>query len=114
MISKEFSVAIMVSDAKKSASWYEEKLGFETSTEEGHWVTAGPKGADWKLHLCEGDLEPGNTGMCLYAADLKKTVADLKKKGAKFAMDYTKSKWGESAQVEDPDGNLIWMSQGSP
>ncbi len=114
MLSKEASMAIMVSDAKKSAAWYKDKLGFETSTDEGHWVTAWPKGANWRLHLCEGDLEPGNTGVSLYTGDIKKVVADLKKKGVKFARDYTKTKWGENAMVEDPDGNVIWINAGEP
>ncbi len=114
MISKEFSIAVVVSDAKKSAAWYREKLGFETSTDEGHWVTTWANGANWKIHLCEGTLEPGNTGIALYSDDVKKTVGDLKKKGVKFAMDYTKTQWGESAQVEDPDGNIIWISAGGP
>jgi len=113
MFSKEFSVAVMVSDAKKSAAWYKEKLGFETSVE-SHWVTAWQKGANWKLHLCEGDLEPGNTGIAIYTDDVKATVADLKKKGAKLGMDYTKTQWGEMAQVKDPDGNLIWIQAGGP
>lgn len=111
MLSREFTVAVMVSDAKKSAAWYAEKLGFETSVE-GHWVTAWPKGANCKLHLCEGQTEPGNTGIGLYSADLKREVEDLKKKGVKFAMDYTKTEWGEMAQLEDPDGNVIWISAG--
>ncbi|MDG7006452.1 MAG: hypothetical protein JRM86_05905, partial [Nitrososphaerota archaeon] len=68
MLSKEFTVAVMVSDAKKSASWYADKLGFETSVE-GHWVTAAPKGANCRLHLCEGKLEPGNTGIGFYSPD---------------------------------------------
>lgn len=114
MISTELSVAVMVSDAKKSAKWYHEKLGFDTSTEDDHWVTAWPKGAGWKLHLCEGKLEPGNTGIGLYSNDVKETVAELKKKGVKFARDYTKTEWGEIAQFEDPDGNVIWVSKGSP
>jgi len=113
VISKEFGVAIMVSDGKKAAKWYGDKLGFETAVE-GHWVAAWPKGAKWKLHLCEGELEPGNTGIGFYSDDLKKTVADLKKKGVKFAKDYTKTKWGEIAMLEDPDGNVIWISAGSP
>ena len=113
MLSKEFSIAVMVSDAKKSAAWYKEKLGFETSVEE-HWVTTWPKGATWKFHLCEGDLEPGNTGIALYSDDVKSTVADMKKKGVKFAMDYTKTPWGANAQLKDPDGNVIWISQGEP
>jgi predicted enzyme related to lactoylglutathione lyase len=113
MLSKEFSVAIMVSDAKKAKDWYGEKLGFQTSTED-HWVTAWPKGAKWKLHLCEGELEPGNTGIGFYSDDLKGTVADLKKKGVKFAMDYTKTEWGEMAQLKDPDGNVISILPGGP
>jgi predicted enzyme related to lactoylglutathione lyase len=114
MISKFFSVAVVVSDAKKSAKWYKEKLGFETSTADDHWVTAWPKGADWKLHLCEDKLESGNTGIGFYSDDVEKTVADLKKKGVKFAQDYTKTEWGEMAQLEDPDGNIIWIMKGSP
>jgi catechol 2,3-dioxygenase-like lactoylglutathione lyase family enzyme len=113
MISKEFTVAVMVADAKKSAKWYGEKLGFQTSVED-HWVTAWPKGANWKLHLCEGEPEPGNTGIGLYSDDLKATVADLKKKGVNFEMDYTKTEWGEMSQLKDPDGNIIWISAGSP
>lgn len=66
MLSKTFSVAVMVSSAKKSARWYKSKLGFNVSTEMEHWVTAWPKGATWKLHLCEGKLEPGNTNRPLF------------------------------------------------
>ena len=113
MVSKEFTVAVMVSDAKKSAKWYRETLGFETS-DEGHWVTAWAADANWKLHLCEGKLEPGNTGIALYSEDLKGEVARLKTRGAKFAQDYKKTQWGESAAIKDPDGNEIWVFQGSP
>ncbi len=45
---------------------------------------------------------------------MKGAVADLKKKGAKFGMDYTKTEWGEMAQVKDPDGNLLWIQAGGP
>ena len=114
MLSKSFSVAVMVSDGKKSAKWYKEKLGLEVSTEMEHWVTAWQKGASWKLHLCEGDLEPGNTGVSFYSDDVKKTVSDLKKKGVKFSQDYTKSEWGENAMFDDPDGNSFWISAGEP
>jgi predicted enzyme related to lactoylglutathione lyase len=113
MISKGFSIAVVVSDGKKAAKWYGEKLGFETSVED-HWVTAWPKGAGWKLHLCEGELEPGNTGIAFYSDDVKKTAAELKKKGVKFASEYTKTEWGENAQIEDPDGNLLWIFADGP
>jgi predicted enzyme related to lactoylglutathione lyase len=113
MLSKSFSVAVMVSDPKKSAKWYKEKLGFETSTEDEHWVTAWPKGASWKLHLCEGKLEPGNTGIGFYTDDVQKLASNLKKKGVKFSRDYTKTEGGEIAMFDDPDGNIFWISKGT-
>jgi predicted enzyme related to lactoylglutathione lyase len=113
VLSKDISIAVMVSDAKRSAEWYAEKLGFESSVDD-HWVTACPKGARWKLHLCEGDLEPGNTGIALYTDDLKATLDELKKKGVKLSMPYTRKPWGEMGQVEDPDGNQIWIFPGEP
>ncbi len=115
MLSNDFSVAVMVSDGKKAAAWYKEKLGFDVSTEDDHWVTASNKGASWKLHLCEGDLEPGNTGIGFYTNDVQGTVSELKKKGVKFSKDYTKTDWGgEIAMFDDPDGNVFWISKGSP
>jgi len=114
MLSKGMDVAVMVSDAKKSANWYKDKLGFAVSTEDEHWVTAWPKGATWKLHLCKGKLEPGNTGIGLFAEDLEKTAAELKKKGVKFSKPVTKTEWGVFAVIEDPDGNELQLLQGSP
>lgn len=113
MFSKGMDVAVMVSDAKKSAKWYKQKLGFNVSVE-GHWVTAWPKGVTWKLHLCEGKLERGNTGIGLYTEDVEKAAAELKKKGVKFSRPVTKADWGTSAMIEDPDGNELWLLQGSP
>ena len=113
MFSKSFSAAVVVSDAKKSAKWYKGKLGFNASVEE-HWVTVWPKGSTWKIHLCEGKLEPGNTGISFYAEDVEKTVSALKKKGVNFSKDYTKAEWGEFAMFDDPDGNVFWIHKGSP
>lgn len=93
MFDKPFSVAVMVTDAAKAAKWFEEKLGFETSVK-GHWVTAWPKGSQWKLHLCQGKPEPGNTGIGFYSQDVEKTVAEMKKGGVKFTRDVTKGGGG--------------------
>jgi len=113
MISRSFSVAVMVKDADKSTDWYKEKLGFQVASEE-HWVTAWPRGASWRIHLCQGDLEPGNTGIALYCTDLEGTANLLKKRGVKFHKDVTKAAWGNYAQIEDPDGNIIWLIEGRP
>ena len=111
MISKNFTTAIVVSDGKKAAKWYKDKLGFQVELE-GHWVTAWPKGSACKFHLCEGELEPGNTGIGFYSDDIKKDIAALKKKGVKFSKDYTKTEWGEFAMFDDPDGNTFWINAG--
>jgi predicted enzyme related to lactoylglutathione lyase len=116
MVGSKMSVAVMVADASRSAKWYREKLGFAGESED-HWVTVWPKGATWKLHLCEEDasqMEPGNTGIALYAKDLKAEVARLKRKGVRFSMPITTRPWGTFAQVEDPDGNQIWLYPGAP
>ena len=106
-------MAVTVSDAKKAMKWYKETLGMEVS-EEDHWVTAWVKGAEWKLHLCETDLEPGNTGICFYSDDVKGVAESLKKKGVKFSKKYEKTQWGESAMFDDPDGNVFWISNDGP
>src|SRR5437870_10082647 len=104
VFNRNFSVAVVVSNGKRSARWYSEKLGFESSVQ-GHWVTVWPKGAAWKIHLCQqpkGKLEPGNTGISFYAKDVEGTVKELKKRGVKFEMDLTKSEWGSLAMLKDP------------
>jgi len=113
MIGKAFSVAVMVADANKSAKWFEEKLGFETSVK-GHWVTAWPKDSQWKLHLCQGKPEPGNTGIAFFSQDVEKTAAEMKKRGVKFSMDVTKRGPSTMAMFEDLDGNIFWLRQGEP
>lgn len=113
MVSKNVSAAVMASDAKRSAKWFKEKLGFVISTE-GHWVTVWPKGSTAKVHLCEGEVEPGNTGIAFYCADPKKEAAQLKKKGVEFAKDVTVESWGTYALIKDPDGNEFWLLKGSP
>lgn len=114
MFSKGMDVAVMVSDAKKSAKWYKEKLDFNVSDEDEHWVTAWPKGATWKLHLCKGKLEKGNTGIGLFMPDVEKVAAELKKRGVKFSQPVTKNPWGVTAMIEDLDGNGLWLMQGGP
>jgi predicted enzyme related to lactoylglutathione lyase len=113
MITNKFSVAVMVSDERVAANWYKQKLGFDVSVSEG-WTTAWPKGASSKLHLCKGELEPGNTGIGLFCDDIKKTAEELKKKGVKFTQEVKKEEWGTTAMIADPDGNELWLLEGSP
>lgn len=106
------SVAVVVSDGKKSARWFKEKLGFEVRDEMDHWITVAPKGSELVIHLCEGDeLEPGNTGFGFYTKDVAKDEAVLRKKGVKFTKPTKKESWGTYAVFADPDGNEFWLLQ---
>ena len=108
------SMAVLVTDAKKSASWYAEKLGFESNIQ-GHWVTVRPKGSHFAIHLCErcqeweGDKPGGNTGIGFYTLDKKKTYEELKAKGVRFKKDLTTEWFGAYGIFMDPGGNEFWM-----
>jgi predicted enzyme related to lactoylglutathione lyase len=110
MIKSIMDVAVVVSNAGKSAEWYKEKLGLEIRENEGHWVTLGPKGSTVVLHLCETKpLEKGNTGIAFYVDDLDKTYEELSSNGVEFTTKPKKTEWGSYAMFNDPDGNEFWL-----
>lgn len=105
------TIALVVSDAKKSAKWYTEKLGFEIRDHQGHWITVAPKKENIAFHLCEGlhPLEPGNSGISFVAKDVKKEEQALRKSGVEFTTPTTTEDWGTYAMFKDPDGNEFWL-----
>lgn len=107
------SIAVVVSDAKKSAKWYKEKLSLQIRDQEGHWITVSPKDSDVVFHLCEGfyPLEPGNSGISFVSKDVAKDQKALEGKGVKFTTPTTKEDWGTYAMFADPDGNEFWLVQ---
>src|SRR6266545_3664177 len=107
------TIALVVSDAKKSAKWYTEKLGFEIREHQGHWITVAPKKENFAFHLCEGfyPLEPGNTGISFTTKDAKKEEESLRKLGVQFTTPTTKEDWGTYAMLKDPDGNEFYISE---
>lgn len=112
MIKSIASVAVVVSNSKKSKQWYEKMLGFEVRDEEGHWITVAPKKSKQVLHLCQSKtLEPGNTGILFLADDIEAQYKEMKKKGVKFTEKLTKSDWGSSAMFADPDGNVFSLME---
>jgi predicted enzyme related to lactoylglutathione lyase len=112
MISKKFSVAVLVTDAKKSAKWFEQKVGFGSSVDD-HWVLVWPKGSTTKIHLCEGKPDPGNTGIAFYVKGAEKLAEKMKRKGVKFTREMKKASWGTHGMFADPDGNEYWLIEGS-
>ncbi len=110
MIKSIMDMAVVVSNAKKSAEWYKEKLGLEVRDTEGHWITVAPKGSNVVLHLCETkSLEQGNTGIAFSVDDLDKTYNELTAKGVEFTTKPKKTEWGSHAMFKDLDGNEFWL-----
>ncbi len=137
MITGVGSVAILVHDAKKSAEWYRNKLGFEIVGFEGHTVFVKPKGSQVPLlHLCgpcdawEKDQPGGRTGIWLQCGEIRirkdertghvlpasnpenveKTYFQLKKDGVEFSEELTTTDWGKYAILRDPDANEFEIS----
>ena len=131
------SVAVLVRNARESAAWYHEKLGFESVGDEGHMVFVRPRGSHaTPVHLCErcgawGDDRPGGrtgiwlqcgdvtirrdekTGLVLPASrpsDVGRTYLELKEKGVEFSEALTTTDWGTYAILRDPDGNEFEIS----
>jgi len=108
-------VAVVVSNAKASAKWWEENLGFSTYTvgNSGHAMLVAPPGERFVLHLCEGfaPLEPGNTGIAFLTDDMEATVARMVKGEVQFPEPPKKAAWGVWAKFSDPDGNIFWLME---
>jgi len=103
-------VAVVVSDAKKSAEWYKDKLGLELRDNMDHWITVAPKGSEVVLHLCESDSpEKGNTGIAFRVDDLDKSYKEMTGKGVEFTVKPKKEEWGYYGIFKDPDGNEFWL-----
>ena len=113
MIRKISSMAVVVKDEKKAKEWYHDKLGFEVRSESDHWVTVAPKGTRViVLHLCKTrPLEKGNTGILFTVDNLKRTSAELAKKGVKFTVKPRDDGWGAYAMMKDLDGNVFWLME---
>lgn len=106
-------VAVVVSDSKASAKWWEKNLGFSTYTigGTGHATLVAPPGDRFILHLCEGfaPQEPGDTGIAFVTDEMDALVARMTKGAVKFPEPPKKEKWGSMAKFADPDGNVFWL-----
>jgi catechol 2,3-dioxygenase-like lactoylglutathione lyase family enzyme len=106
-------VAVVVSNAKKSAAWWKKNLGFASFTVggTGHATLVAPPGERFILHLCEGfaPLEPGDTGIAFVTDEIDKLVARMTEGAVPFPEPLRKEKWGRFAKFADPDGNVFWL-----
>ena len=113
------SVAVAVTDRKKSARWYRSTLGWKVFDDDPeHWTTVGAADGKFRIHLCEvagpGKKPPrsevGNTGILLLTDEpFAKVCARLKKRRVRFSMPPKELPWGWLAKFLDPDGNEFWL-----
>ncbi len=105
--------AVAVSDAKASARWWQEKLGFAVHVVGGgdHAVMVAPPGDRFILHLCEGfeSVQPGNSGIAFVTDDIDGLVRRMRSAGVPFPEPLKKESWGGMAKFADPDGNVYWL-----
>jgi catechol 2,3-dioxygenase-like lactoylglutathione lyase family enzyme len=104
-------IAVVVKDAKASATWWQEKCGFELRDNMGHWITVAPPGSNGVvLHLCQnGTHEDGNTGIGFYVDDVAAVEKEWIAKGVKFSKPRTQGEASVQAKFLDPDGNEYWL-----
>ncbi len=106
-------VAVVVSDAKRSAQWWQEKLGFGTYTMggTGHAVLVAPPGERLVLHLCEGfaPIEPGDTGIAFVTDQIEQDCRRMQAMGVEFPEPLRQESWGSMAKFADPDRNVFWL-----
>ncbi len=105
--------AVAVTDAKASARWWTEKVGFAVHTVGNgpHAVVVAPPGDRFVIHLCEGfeKPEPGNTGIAFVSDDLEPRVRRMEAAGVVFAEPMSVGPGGARAKFADPDGNIFWL-----
>jgi hypothetical protein len=108
-------VPVVVSNAKASAKWWKDKLGFSSYTVggSGHAILVAPPGDRFVLHLCEGfaPLEPGDTGIAFVTDELRVLATRMKRAGVKFPEPPGGDNRGRMAKFADPDGNVFWIIQ---
>jgi catechol 2,3-dioxygenase-like lactoylglutathione lyase family enzyme len=106
-------VAVVVTNAKESAEWWERNLGFSKYTVGGggHATLVAPPGDRFVLHLCEGfaPLEPGDSGIAFVTDEMDPLIARMTAGGVRFPQPLKSEDGGRMAKFSDPDGNVFWL-----
>src|SRR6266480_2160766 len=118
-------VEIFVKDLKATRAFYTRKIGLKVRSAMPKWgylalgATKGGEDAaltpwqpvpEWGQEMYESRLKMigGVTGIGFITNDLKRTIADLKKKGVKTAVDGESETFG---RFTDPAGNVLFLAQ---
>jgi catechol 2,3-dioxygenase-like lactoylglutathione lyase family enzyme len=126
------TVAVVVSNRRKTLKWFAEVLGLpiayigpvESSSDPnvhgsvenpGHWIELGPRRPMTRIHLCELEnhrVESGPTGITFLTDNILAEYETLKTRGVCFMNPPKQMEWGEwLCQFADPDGNEFDLKQ---
>ncbi|MEW9031345.1 MAG: VOC family protein [Planifilum fimeticola] len=128
--------SVLVDDQEKALRFYTEVLGFvkkrDVPAGGARWLTVvSPEGPEDVELLLEPNSNPlvqinGQPAAAAYqkalyeakipytmffVEDMNKECERLKKRGATFVMEPTKTEWGYQAMIDDTCGNLIMIAQ---
>jgi len=112
---KEANVTIMVTDMKKSISFYVDVLGLELKANYGdQYAQVASPGVMIGLHpITKDDSHPaasGNISVGFGVESLTTAIADLKSKGVTFSR-TVEDRPTKLAFFTDPDGNPLYLSE---
>lgn len=111
LIGKLNSIVLAVKDMDKSIEFYRDTLGLKVDYETAEWSEL--KAGSFCIGLYQGKLDRPSGGSLptFEVKDIKKTVADLKKKKVKFVGELYGEDYGWIAVFSDPDGYCYELFQ---
>src|SRR3954469_13050787 len=119
MLEKVFYTSVLVSDQDKALDFYTNVLGLEKRVENPlpdgpRFLTVGVEGDDFQLVLWPGTPGEGVPAMgrppasiTIETDDCRKTVEELKSRGAVLVSDVLESPGGCVVEFRAPGGNLL-------
>ena len=124
MLEKILYTQLLVTDQDRALDFYTNVLGMEKRVENPtpdgpRFLTVGVKGDEFQLVLWPGT--PGQAqpalgspppSVTIETDDCRRTVEELKSRGAEFVTDVLEFPWGYVAQFLDPDGNRLQVREG--
>jgi lactoylglutathione lyase len=111
LIGKLNSIVLAVGDMNKSVQFYRDILGLKVEYKSAGWSEL--KAGNFYLGLYhEKPKQTGGGSLPTFAVkNIKKTVADLKKKKVNFVDELTEEDYGWIAVFSDPDGYCYELFQ---
>jgi len=107
MLDQVLQVAILVSDMKKSVSFYSYVLGLTVITRSDRAVEFRTDGPVLAVKPRGQTPAGATTQITFQVADVEVTFDEAKRRGARVIAAPRTVDGGRTAQVADPDGNII-------